>query len=86
MRVLARRHLLQLLGGLCAAAGFLSWIGLAWRAFSDLERVTPQNEEGGRLLTWALTGTLLMIVGMVLLHAAAEAAGREEHEKHGPPR
>lgn len=78
--------MLRLLGGLCAAAGLLAWIGVAWEAISDLDGVTPQSDKGGRLMVWALTGTVLMIVGMVLLHVAADAAEREETEDGTPPR
>ena len=76
---------LRLLGGLCAAAGFLAWVGLAWRAIADLDGVTAQGDEGGRLMRWALTGTLLMILGTVLLHVAADATERDEQEERTPP-
>lgn len=77
--------LLRWLGGLCATAGLLAWIGLAWRAISDLDGVTPEGEEGGRLLGWGLTGTVLMIVGMILLHLAVIASEGEDQEELGPP-
>lgn len=66
------RPILLLLGGLCATAGFLAWVALGWRAFSNLDGVTPQSDEGGHLMVWALTGTVVMILGMVLLHVAGE--------------
>ena len=77
---------LRLLGGLCAAAGFLAWIGLLWRASSDLDGVTPQSDEGGRLMVWALVGTVLMICGAIVLHLAQDAAERDDREEPGPPR
>ena len=75
------QFILRFVGGLCAVAGFLAWIGLAWRAIADLEGVTPESDEGGRLMVWGLTGTVLMILGMVLLHVAAAGA---ETEQEGP--
>ena len=72
--------MLRLLGSLCAAVGFLAWIGLAWKAVSNLEDLTPQSDEGGGLMVWALTGTVLMIVGMVVLHVATDALEPEEQE------
>lgn len=80
----AGNHILRILGGLCATAGFLAWIGLIWRAVSDLEGVTPQSDGGAQLMTWALTGTVLMIVGMVLLHLTQRATEREEPEERTP--
>jgi hypothetical protein len=77
MRASAGQRLLRVLGVLCAAAGVLAWIGLAWQAVARLDEVTPEGDEGGRLLAWGLTGTVLMIVGMVVLHAAADASRRE---------
>jgi len=83
MRASLGATLLRLLGALCAAAGLLAWIGVAWTAFSDPDRATPQNGEGGRLTGWALVGTVVTIVGMILLHLAAQRAERGERE---PPR
>ena len=80
MRSSAGHHLLRLLGVLCSTAGFLAWVGLAWKAISDLDDVTPESDEGGRLMVWALSGTLLMILGMVLLHLAQDVAEREASE------
>ena len=71
-------RLLRVLGGACAAAGFLAWGGLLWTAIASLEDVTPEGEGGGRLVLLGLTGTLLMIAGMILLHVAADAAERDE--------
>ena len=34
---------------------------------------------------WGLTGTLLMIGGMVLLHVAADGAEGDGRERGGPP-
>ena len=85
MRALAGHHLLRLLGVLCAAAGLFAWIALAWRATSNLDSVTPQSGEGGRLMAWAVTGTVLMIVGAVILHLAVDATEREVREERTPP-
>ncbi len=70
-----RRPVLLFLGGLVATAGFLAWMTLAWSAFSDADAVTPQSDEGGRMMLWALTGTVLMIAGMIVLHFAQDAEG-----------
>jgi len=67
-------------------AGLVAWIGLAWSVFADPEAVTPQSDAGGRLMTRALLGTVLMISGAVLLHLAQSAAEREAEEEHDPPR
>ena len=80
MRMPAAHHVLRLLGALFALAGLLAWGGLAWKAVAAIDDVNPQGEEGARLLTWGLTGTLLMIVGMVLFHLAADAAEKDEEE------
>ena len=48
-------------------AGAALWVGLAVRALSDLDSVTPASDAGGRLLAWALGGTVLMIAGLALL-------------------
>lgn len=80
MRLSPGHYFLRLLAGLFAAAGFLAWIGVAWRAFSGIDNITAQSDEGGRLMSWALAGTVLMIVGMVLLHVAADAADRDRQE------
>ena len=85
MRTPAGHHVLRLLGGLCAAAGVLAWVGLAWKASSSLDGVTAQGDEGGRLLAWGLTGTVLMIVGAVLLHFAVDPSEAEEQDEHAPP-
>ena len=85
MRSTLGQHLLRLLGVLCAVAGFLAWIGLAWKAFSDIDGVTPESDEGGRLMIWAVTGTVLMILGMVLLHLAPDEAEPGAPEERTPP-
>jgi hypothetical protein len=75
---------LRLLGAVLTVAGFLAWIRLGWKAISDLEEVTPQSAEGGQLMVWALSGTVLMISGMIVLHLPRDAEEREEPEEHGP--
>ena len=67
-------------------AGVLAWIRLAWEAISGLDGVTPQSDEGGRLMVWALAGTVLMVVGVLILHVAADAPEDEEQEGRTPPR
>lgn len=86
MRSSPWRLFLSLIGGLCAAAGLLAWIGVAWKAISDLDGVTPQSDEGEHLMVWALTGTVLMILGMVILHFVQHAAEREAQEERPPRR
>lgn len=73
VRASAGNLCLRVLGGVCSAAGGLAWVVLGWKAVEGIDRVTPQGEEGGRLMVWAVTGTLLMIGGMVLLHVASAA-------------
>ncbi len=86
MRTSAGNLFLRLAGGLLGVVGFLAWIGVAWRAVADVESVTPQGEEGGRLMVWAVTGTVLMIGGTILLHLAADASEREERKDGTGPR
>jgi hypothetical protein len=86
MRASVGPLLLRLLGGLCAVVGVLAWVGLAWKASSNPDAVTPQSEEGGSLMVWALFGTVLMIVGALLLHVAPDGAEDGEQEGRGPPR
>lgn len=86
MRVPAGSVILRILGALCAAAGFIAWICLAWKAITDLDSVTPQSEEGGSLVTWALSGTLLLIFGMIILHFIEHAGEEEEPEERTPRR
>ncbi len=50
---------------------------MAWKAVSDMDGVTPQSGEGGRLMAWAVTGTVLMIAGTIVLHVAH--GGSEEY-------
>lgn len=76
----AGQRLLRLLGIACAIAGFGAWVGLAWQAFVSADEITPESDEGGRLMTWALTGTLLMIAGLGLLHVVADAARRADDD------
>lgn len=83
MRPSTGQHLLRLSGGVCGVVGFLAWIAVAWKAFSGLDGVTAENEEGARLLGWALAGTLLMILGTVLMHVAADEA-EQALEEEGP--
>ncbi len=78
MQLPAGHQVLRFLGGVCGTIGFLAWIALAWKAVAGLEDITPQSEEGGRLMVWALAGTLLMILGTVLLHAAGRVAEGDE--------
>ena len=78
MKLFSPRNLLRLLGGVFTAAGFLAWIALAWRAVSDLEGVSPENEEGSRLMGWAVAGTVLMILGAILLHFAVAEDERDD--------
>lgn len=73
MRASAGQTLLRLLGVLCAAGGFVAWIALAWKGFSEPDLATPEGEAGGRFLAWALVGTVAMIVGGIFLHLAARA-------------
>lgn len=74
MRSSPRQQFLTLIGGLFTAAGFLAWAHLAWSAISNLDEVTPRSSEGGRLMFWALAGTILMVIGMVILNGAEDAA------------
>ena len=41
---------------------------------------------GGSLVIWALTGTVLMIVSMIILQSVEYAAKREAPEEHTPQR
>jgi len=84
MQTSAGHHLVRLLGIGCAAVGILAWARVAWRAVASIDSISSQSDEGGRLLVWGLTGTLLMIAGAVLLHVAASADEREEQEEQMP--
>ena len=86
MRTPVGHQIVRLLGGLCAATGVLAWVALVWKASSSLDGVTPQGDEGGRLLAWGLTGTVLMIIGAVLLHFAVDPPEEDEQERRPPPR
>jgi len=72
---------LRVLGGLCATAGVLAWIGLAWTAFADFGTISAESDEGGRLMRWAVGGTLLMILGTVIMHLGANAQEQAEREE-----
>jgi hypothetical protein len=85
MRAPVGHQLLRLLGGLCSAVGVLAWIRLAWAALSDPDGVTPQSDAGGRLMLWALTGTVLMIAGVLLLHFAPDGPEDEQRGDRSPP-
>ncbi len=78
MQEFSRQLLLRVIGGLCIVVGGLAWIRLAWKAISNLDSVTRQSEVGGRLMVWAISGTVLMIFGMIVLHFAEHAAERTE--------
>ena len=65
--------------------GFAAWVAVAWTAFSDIDRVTPESDEGGQLMTWALIGTVMMILGAIFLHLAQGPADRETSDEHRPP-
>ena len=86
MRSSLGQHPVSLLGILCAAAGFFAWIVVGWKAFTNLDGMTSKSDEGGRLMIWGLIGTVLMIVGMVILHLSDRAPERDEHEDSSPPR
>ncbi len=86
MRSSTGRPFLRVAGGLCALAGVFAWISLGWTALMDPEGVTPQSDAGGRLMTRALLGTMLMIAGTVLLHLAQDAAENEAEQEHDPSR
>ena len=79
MRLPAAHHALRLLGVFVATLGLFAWIVLAWKAVANLDEVSPRSEEGGRLMAWALSGTGLMIAGLVLLHFAESASEEEGH-------
>ncbi len=63
---------LRLLGGALALAGFAAWVRLVWVALADLDEVSPEGGAGTSLVTWGLTGTVLMISGMIVLHFALQ--------------
>ncbi len=62
---------------LSTIAGLLAWVALAWKALSDSDSVTPQSEEGGFMMVLALGGTILMILGMIVLHFVEDAVENE---------
>lgn len=72
---------LLLIAGLCVTAGMGTWLFLAWTAVMDIDSVTPQTEMGGSMMNWAVSGTLLMMGGMILLHFAADLAEQTEPEE-----
>ena len=67
---------MRLLAALFAAAGFSAWIYVAWKALTELDEISPENETGSDLMVWGVSGTVLMIFGAILLHFAA---ARSEH-------
>ena len=71
MRTSPGQLLLRLLAALFAAAGFSAWIYVAWKALTELDEISPENETGSDLMVWAVSGTVLMIFGAILLHFAA---------------
>ncbi len=79
-----RPLLLLLIAGLCVATGMATWLILAWRTVTDLDSVTPQSDTGGNMMGWALSGTLLMITGMIMLHFAADMAEQARQEDKAP--
>ena len=86
MRSSPGQHVLLFLGILCAAVGLLAWGVVGWKAFSDLDGMSSKSGEGGRLVVWGLTGTVLMIVGMLIMHVAEDASEEAEQEDSAPPR
>lgn len=78
MRVPPEHRLLQVFGVLFATAGLVAWIGVAWTGIKNFGEVSAQSDEGGSLMVWAVTGTLLMILGLALLQVEAMAGKREE--------
>lgn len=83
-----RPLILLVISGLCVATGMASWLIMAWKAVTGLENVTPQSDTGGSLMGWAVSGTLLMITGMIMLHFAADMAEetRQEEKASSDPR
>lgn len=80
MRLSSTSTWLRVLGLLLGALGIGAWIQLARLVPADLGELSAQGEEGGRLVAWALVGTVLMIGGMILLHFGQAASEREERE------
>ncbi len=69
-------------GVLSGLAGLGAWGQLMLQAFSGIEEVAPENEEGARFMAWAVGGTVLMIVGTLLLHLSL-ADPEEEPDRTG---
>ena len=81
MRTSFGNLVLRVAAWLMASLGLLAWIRVGWKASSSVDEVTPQGQEGSELMAWALTGTMLMIFGMVLLHFAADGSEQGESEQ-----
>jgi len=67
-------------------AGILAWCFLAWKSIKPLDEVKAHSDEGGSLVIWALTGTVLMIVSMIILQSVEYAAKREASQERTPQR
>ena len=80
MRSPIKNRLVSVLGALLSIVGFLLWVRLGWEAVSGIEDASPQSTEGGRLMAWALGGTLLMVAGMIVLHVAVADPEQEAEE------
>lgn len=75
--------LLRVVAGLLVLAGLLVWGGLAWTAVTQLDELSSKGEQGRDLMARALLGTVLMILGMIVLHFAADATERIEQRDRG---
>lgn len=67
-RVSAGRGASWYAGMVAAGAGFLSLLSVVWLALHEMEEAAPVGDTGARLMVRALAGTLLMILGTVLMH------------------
>ena len=70
--------LLVILGSLCCTAGFVAWVAFGWKAVEELDNVDAEGELGTQLMKWGVTGTVLMIVGMIFLHVVQSQAEQDE--------
>ncbi len=43
---------------------------MAWKGAASIDEIEAHSDEGSSLLVWALVGTLLMIVGGMIMHIA----------------
>ena len=77
--------LLRIAGVLCIAAGTWAWGSVAWAALAEIDDLTPQSEAGGRMVGRAITGTVVMIAGMILLHFGQDAAERNQRDEPSSP-